>query len=532
MILRKLTENAHENVSYITVQFLKQLKVRVTSTTITDSVENHPDYPSLFSISDSLKKWKVENLALQVEPVNLDKLPVPFLAHIGKAGGSFVLVNAVDETVNYIDGNGKIRTQKRDEFIRDWTGNVLLAEASNDSGQKDYQTQRKKEILDILRMPAILLASIGLILLYGLSHINELVWSLVSLAVKLTGVVVTSLILLYELDNLNPFAKRICRADKNLNCKAVLGSKHAKLFNLVGWGQIGFFYFAGGFLYSLLGQGFQLAFLSWLNLVALPYIAFSVLYQWRVARQWCLLCLTVQALLAVEGMLSFINYWNVFQPSDFSINELVPLLTSFLLPIFFWLATQKVYTMAVRGKQYRKEVSQFKYNKDIFYSLLSKQKKISSPIEGLGVTLGNPSAKNTIIKVCNPYCGPCANAHPVIDEILEQNEEVKVQIIFNATNNENDIKAKPASHLLALYKKNDQKLIHMALDTWYNAKVKDYKLFADKYPLNGELDEQAEDLRAMSDWCRENGITFTPTFFINGRQLPETYRIEDLKYLL
>jgi protein-disulfide isomerase len=36
----------------------------------------------------------------------------------------------------------------------------------------------------------------------------------------------------------------------------------------------------------------------------------------------------------------------------------------------------------------------------------------------------------------------------------------------------------------------------------------------------------------MDSWCQEIGIAYTPTFFVNGYQLPKMYKIEDLKYLM
>ena len=64
-----------------------------------------------------------------------------------------------------------------------------------------------------------------------------------------------------------------------------------------------------------------------------------------------------------------------------------------------------------------------KYNPQIFEALLLKQKKIEQCTESLGITLGDVSAKNTLIKVCNPYCGPCAKAHPEIEKLLEENKD-------------------------------------------------------------------------------------------------------------
>ncbi|UKJ07499.1 DsbA family protein [Solitalea lacus] len=144
---------------------------------------------------------------------------------------------------------------------------------------------------------------------------------------------------------------------------------------------------------------------------------------------------------------------------------------------------------------------------------------------GLGIVLGNPNAKNKIVKVCNPYCGPCATAHPLIDEIIDQYEDVQVQMIFMFTH-EAIVK-----HLVAIYKK-DNTLIRQALDDWYNAPIKVYETFAAKYPLNGELQQQKEGMEAMYKWTKDIEIAFTPTFFINGHQLPELYSISDIKNIL
>ncbi|MGN6164447.1 MAG: thioredoxin domain-containing protein, partial [Flavisolibacter sp.] len=269
------------------------------------------------------------------------------------------------------------------------------------------------------------------------------------------------------------------------------------------------------------------------------YTVFSVYYQWRIAKQWCPLCLAVQALLVLEFITNYFGYWNLAalsmpkgQPFNLSTNQLLSLLTSFLLPVFFWIATKKVYLNAQNGRRYKNELFKLKYNKEIFNALLSRQKQITVLPTGIGITLGNPDATNTIIKVCNPYCGPCAKAHNVIDEILETNEDVKVQIIFTATNDDNDNRAKPVKHLMALHEKSDAALLQKALDDWYGAEQKDYEAFATKYFLNGELQRQGEKLEAMDEWCKATGISFTPTFFVNGYQLPELYKIEDLKHLL
>ena len=536
MIKRLLEKKAQQNASEVTLQLIKQLKVPVTTTSVIEQVESHPDYPSLLSISDSLKKWKVDNIALEIEADKLDELPVPFLAHTKAGGGNFLLVTNVNGTVEYLDKTGKTRHKKRDEFLSDWSRVALVAEPGPRSGEENYSRNRKKEKINQLRLPSIIVLCICLVLLFSFLNApaNLTLLAALLLMTKLIGSIVAALLLWFEIDKWNPVLQQICSAGKKTNCTAVLSSKSSKLFNAIGWSEIGFFYFAGGFIFLLVAGSIQQCFslLSWLNLFALPYIIFSVLYQWRVAKQWCPLCLAVQALLFAEGVIFFISYWNNFQPINISMVLVVPLLASFLIPVFFWVATKKVYLQAQTAKRTEKEVAKFKYNKEIFFALLQKQKQITTSPEGLGIIIGNPSATNTIIKVCNPYCGPCAKAHTVIDDILENNDDVKVQIIFTATSDEKDERAKPVKHLMALYEKNNADLIKQALDDWYNSDKKDYDAFAQNYLLNAELQKQDERLEGMTQWCNETRISFTPTFFVNGYQLPKSYKIEDLKHLL
>lgn len=101
-----------------------------------------------------------------------------------------------------------------------------------------------------------------------------------------------------------------------------------------------FFYFVGGFI-SLLVAGSQainvLYVLAWLNVLTLPYTLFSVYYQWKVARQWCVLCLTVQGILLAESI-TYVTT-NLFSLSPdhlhlpaFLLSSVITLLSSFLLP--------------------------------------------------------------------------------------------------------------------------------------------------------------------------------------------------------
>jgi protein-disulfide isomerase len=200
---------------------------------------------------------------------------------------------------------------------------------------------------------------------------------------------------------------------------------------------------------------------------------------------------------------------------------------------------------AQENKRTQNRYNKLKYNESLFFALLQQQKQTATNPEGLGITIGNPNAGHTVVKVCNPFCGPCAKAHTEIDKLIENNPNVKVQILFTATGDEKDIKTPPAKHLLAIDAKGDKALTAKALDDWYLAEQKDYDSFAAKYPMREELlTQQSSQLKQMSEWCDENKVTATPTFFVNlpspkgeGQgvrlyPLPEIYSVTDLKYFL
>lgn len=191
--------------------------------------------------------------------------------------------------------------------------------------------------------------------------------------------------------------------------------------------------------------------------------------------------------------------------------------------------------MFVKAKDepvYKAAYKRLLYNPETFNNLLQQQPIAPDGYQNMGITIGNPDAVNTIIKVCNPYCGPCAKAHPVLDEIVHKNKDVKAKLIFTASNDDNDKRGIVAKHLLAINARQNAKKTEQALDDWYLADQKDYDVFAVKYPMNGELKQQEKHLDEMEKWCKEGEITATPTYFVNGYRLPSGYNINEIRNIL
>jgi uncharacterized membrane protein len=528
------------------------LKVKISNTTLIKEIEEHPNYPSLLSVSDLLTAYGVENVGIKFDFATIDSLPYPFLTQLEGSKSNILFFTVVKEikdgsVILYDPELHKWNKLPMKEFKERCSRIALLAEAGENAGEPNYsfnkKAERKKDIFNyakILSIPSLI--TIGILISgvnYGMSSLLPVLYCLITLI----GTGISALLLFYELDIHNPVLEQICSSGKKINCGTVLRSKGSKIFG-ISWSSIGFSYFMGIMLlllFSGITNSNVLYIISLINSLAVFYVIFSIYYQWKVAKQWCILCLCVQVILVLQFTIVIIGGWHQFSGFYTSTGELIlPVLVSFTIP---FLVTTILLPALEQGKQSKfnyTELQKLKHNSEIFETLLKKQKHLIDNPDGLGILLGNENATYKLIKVCNPYCSPCSKAHKPMEQLLENNPDIQIQILFTASNKEGDIKTPPVKHLLAIAEKNNQTVIKKALDDWYLAEVKDYETFASKYPMNGELSRQEDKIVAMRDWCNKAVIAYTPMFFVSLKneqdqrttyyQLPEIYNVADLKY--
>jgi len=537
----------------VTAKLLSDLlNVKISTSSLKKEIEEHPDYPSLLSISDILGGYGIENVGIKFDHDKFENIPTPFITElkIEKSDDKFfsVVKSTNNATTIFFDPEkNNWESIANQNFLKKCTGIALLVEARDDAGEKDFNKKVKAEnitrftqYLTALCIPAIVIvAGIFGFIQNGLSMILPFAFCIFTLA----GCIIGTLLLWYEIDQHNPLLQQICSGGKKVNCSAVLHSKAAKIAG-VSWSVIGLSYFIGILLLLLFGglANHSVLFIAaWINTAAAPYVVFSVYYQWRIAKQWCVLCLCVQVLLMLQLITALVGGWHTVLPfNSITPSLLIQTLTAFTVPFFTIAILLPALKKTKESQQVNAKLQRLKHNSQIFEALLHKQKQIIESPEGLGITLGNLNAAYKLIKVCNPYCGPCAKAHKPMEDLLHNNPDVQIQVLFTATNNEGDIKTPPVKHLLAIAEHNGEETVKHALDYWYLAEKKDYEVFAAKYPMNGELKLQNTKIEAMKQWCDKVKIDFTPTFFVaipdneglstTYYQLPEIYNLTDLKY--
>jgi uncharacterized membrane protein len=527
----------NDNSTVVLYRLIKKLKIPVTRESVATEMQRHPFAFSLLSISDLLDNWDVPNAAFRVPVGELikNKIPLPFIACLKQ--DEFVLVSHINENGVTISNNRwKNHRLGISEFRAQYLGVILEAKKKLSSGESDYFTKRRKEIVNSLRIPFFIsLLAIILILLAVLNHFSLKSFSLdigFLILFKTIGLAVSILLLTQSIDKNNPLIHKFCGADDSKNCNAILTSDAAKITDELSWSEVGFFYFAGTWLVVLFSAGMShvLQLLAFINLLSLPYTFYSIYYQWRIAHQWCVFCCTIQAILWLEFCCLFTHLQ--FAANFYvSFNVIAISVIGLLLPILIWTFIKPHLLSSSQLRITRYELNRFKYNKEFFRNLLESEVKYGLLSDENTIVMGNEEARNIITVVANPFCKACAKTHKILDELMENRKDVKLQLIFLNRIRAKELDTKVLLHFMTLQSQCDQVALKKALNNWYKQKVKNY----DKWKLDHsvvEISDKVEELSRQKAWCRIANVTGTPALFINGRKLPAAYRVEDLKYIV
>lgn len=533
MFLELLSEM--ENCYQTTKKLLNTLKIKYTSKYLKEAVLSHPYYPSLISISDTLDKYHIKSIGVKIKENKLSEIPLPCIVQVEKEEKPFffILKSIEEETLFYFDDKNKLIKSRKEDFIKIWTGVCLLIETSETSKEVDIEKKlMSNKILNFLKIS--FLVSLLTWIFFSLFNSNSvesnssMVYVLTYTGIKIVGITTGIMLLWHEVDRYNPTIQMFCSGNsKKVNCDSVLSSKNSTLFKgTLSLGLLGFSYFLGTFI-NLVFNGFSLNALSIssvFSLVTVPVIIISAYYQAIVVKQWCKFCIIIQASLLGESLISYLGEFYV----KFSFDTIPSLFFFLLTPILGWKLLKPLLKERKQINLLARKYSKIKNNPKVLEALLLKSRKIKTYPTDLGIFINNKSAKYNVIKVCNPYCEPCAKAHPILEELVRK-EKISLQILFSVNISDNDIKRKPVSHFLAINEEEGESKIQQALDDWYLQKNKEYDFFAKNYPVNGNLMDQKNKIEAMHIWCEKEKITHTPTIFINGYELPKEYGVKDLR---
>jgi uncharacterized membrane protein len=520
-----------ENAFKATLKLINIAEVRVNSSSLKNALSTHHDFPSLASLSEVLEEFNVPNLATKLHPDQLSQIPLPAIAHLSIEDGSFVVITKISE--HFIEYQHNTLGKKHEllsNFYQKWDGVTLLIEPNEKSGESDYQAIKRKNLLSSLRIS---FAIIGLLtcifyLLYPIIESNDVSqnWQFYGLIIsKFTGLILSCLLIWYSLDANISFLNKVCQLNKKTNCQDILSSKAASIGGIISWSEIGFIYFLGGFLSLVFFQQSLIPILQIINLLALPYTFWSIYHQAFKAKIWCPLCLGVQALLWTEFFITL----PIIIKSD-TIENYSAVGICFLFAATLIASLMNPIKDSFQKERLSIEFQKLKFNPDFVLSILSKEVFLPPFDHQMQmIEIGSPEAETVFQIVINPVCGACRQKFLDMMEIVENNDEVKYQLILSSSSKQDEVSNQIVKTILGLA---NNSLMIEALYKWFLDENQNFEVWKNAIKTT-ENNIKGENQRLLHrQWLDEANITHVPLTYLNNVEIPTLYSTKEAVKLL
>lgn len=511
-------------LAQIVVRLLKENNISFNKKELEFQIQSHPSYPSLHSITGVLNHFNIENIAAKVEAEEsiVNQLPNCFIAQVTE-GNSNSLVTVKKKSNGYSIYNGIVKTLDlvKEDFIKKFTG-IIVAVEENENKIFNNQNANYFKII-----PLVFLIVIATYLFYEAKYnILDSSYSLLSLI----GIFISIAILKQEIGLHTKIGDALCSSTaKTKDCDAVLSSNGAKIFKEFKLSDLSLIYFLSLILTSIFIHPNNSILFS-VSIIALPIVIYSIYYQYFVTKSWCFLCLTIGAVLVLQGVIAVLGIGFSF---NYTLHHI--LIYSFVI-LFIFMSWNILKPYILELKKLRTEKikdSKFQKNYTIFETLLKKKKKIDTSITATNeIILGNKNAALEIVIITNPFCGHCKEVHILVEDILkEYKEKVKLIIRFNVQIETQESELKHiVTRLYELYFEVGKVKCLEAMHDIYNGMST--KKWFDTYGKSNFNETYIEFIRNEKSWCTENNINFTPEILINGYSFPKEYNRTDLKFFM
>lgn len=504
-------------------QWLSLMKVPIEKEYLYQRLVSHPDYPSVLSITSLLTELGIENAAVQMEKEQLQEITLPFLAFIDQS--DFILIPDASQ----------ISTACKD-FDRRWSEVVVLAEYKGELKETKEMTAMRLSMrhskIKWMFLSAILSVLVGTACLRFQSLQEGIL-----LFSALAGLVLSSTIVFRELGIDNFVSQQLCGKGTHTGCDTVLHSDAATFMLDIKLSDVGVSFFSGTALLVLISgfgsPGFFNAaqlLITVFTIASLPFTFFSLYYQWRVAKRWCASCLLVVGTL---NMLLLAHLYKGIPEVQTNLTQVLAACSLLALPGACWLLIRPFLNRKKELLERTVKLQRIYRSNDVLEAALRMQPKIDVQPWKFDLQIGNAQSPCQIMIVSNPYCGPCAELHSSLKELVRKNRnEVGITVrflmdVYDAA----DERRKVVEHMLqyAYSRTNffqDPEEIEQMLTTWYQ--YRNLQKFSEEYPVS-KTTNRYEQLEQQTLWAQEAQVEFTPSLFINGYKIPAAYEQQDLE---
>lgn len=516
-----------DSLKIITQRLLKDNKIPFDKQELAFQIQSHPSYPSLHAITGVLDHFNIENIAAEV-PINketLIQLPNSFIAQItSDKGNNLVTVSKIKNQPFYrlISGDNKEKKISESEFLNQFTGIVVVVEKTEQETIK--KPSNVKNIISLVLVIAI--ASIIFI------SKNTTLANYIYIILSLVGVVASYSILKQELGQNSIIGNAFCSGNNDKkDCDAVLSSKGAEIIKNHKLSDLSIIYFSSLVIATFLLKNLNLLF--FISLVALPITVYSIYYQAKVVKTWCMLCLSIVAILWLQAGVLFLNFKGIENLIHLDSNSILITSFCFISTYAIWIFIKPIVSELNQLQKEKIEFTRFKRNFNLFNNLLQKSTTLSTNIKNTKeIILGNKNASLEIVVVTNPFCGHCKPVHKIVNDILKKHaNNVKIIIRFNVPVEYPETNGViVSSKLIELYNEKGTHTALEAMNQIYDGL--NYDLWLKKWGQSKNKKTYVTVLQDEKEWCNQNAINFTPEILINGKSFPKEYQKTDLTHFI
>jgi uncharacterized membrane protein len=479
---------------------------------------SHPNYPSLFAITDSLSYLLIENLAVKIPKEQFVELPNSFMA-IFK--GDLVLVKKGASSILVENEQGKKLSLPFEEFLKDWNQVIVVIEPNSKSNNNQLNNTYSKWLLYLL--PAILL------ILLSVFFNNFSFISLILFGTTILGLVLSVLILQEKFGIKTELGSKLCNIGNNVSCDSVIKSNTGIIFKGVTFHDLPILFFGVNFLAILLNHDSSSYIISTLSIVSIPFLFYSIWLQRMKIKKWCFLCLSVSFVIVIQGSVFFL----VKKPfSEIELSSIISYSLASTLIITSWYFLKPLLENNEKIKVELNSHKRFKRNFKVFASFL-KEIESNEVFESLsGIKLGASDANVKITLFLSPSCGHCHQAFSDAKKIYEKHsDKISLEIFFNVNPENLENEYLPVVETLLVLNSTDEEIALEALNDWHIKKMS-LKNWKEKWPLLANNMLVNNQIKKQYEWCIANNFNYTPVKIVNNKLFPNEYELSDLNYFI
>ncbi len=500
--------------------FLDALEVRYTKRYADSLYDEHPHRNNMYGLKKMLDVYGVKAVGVRLENKNLACLNYPCILHVGH---EFVVgLECGTDGITYLQ-HGEKATAGHEVFREMWSGNALVVSETTEAVEPDYRAHRREgwiAMAETFAIPVLLAlaAAIG-----AAGRLKDAgMWDWARMVLSLAGILVCCMLMEKQLSGQSRYGDRVCSLFRHADCNSVLDGPMAKVFG-ISWSEVGLGYFAAGILLLSLypASSGPVAVVNWM---AMLYGVWSVYYQWRVAKSWCVLCVIVQAIIWAAGIAAVFSAL----AGPFVLDVAGVLLSCITFAVCI-MAVHQYASAGVAGKERVHAVRQYRALKadgDVARLLIGKGEYHETTRDDSSVIFGNPEAEMRVTILSNPHCNPCARMHERVERLLGMvGNEICVQYIFSSFNESLEDSSR---YLIACYfdHQQDEALHKFAL--WYTKDKFDHERVLREHEVRIHTERVEKEMEKHRKWREKTSLTATPTVLVNGHKLPDEYELEDL----